>query len=126
VGVAGVLVVEDNDKNRKLVRDLLHFRGVEVIEATTGEAGFQAAVDHCPDLVVMDVQLPDTDGVAVLGRLRADGRTRSIPVVAVTAFAMRGDPERFLAAGFDAYIPKPIDVRTFADRLLAVIAEARP
>ena len=112
-----ILVVEDNDKNLKLVRDLLVLKGYAVLEAVTGEQGLAIAVQHRPDLILMDIQLPDLDGVAALNRLRAEPVTASIPVVALTAFAMKEDRERFLSAGFDGYLAKPIDIRTFADRV---------
>jgi two-component system, cell cycle response regulator DivK len=105
-----ILVVEDNEKNKKLVRDVLEASGYRTLEAATGEQGVERAVDHRPDLVLMDVQLPDIDGVEVLRRMRADERTASVPVLALTAQAMDGDRERFLAAGFDGYLSKPVDI----------------
>jgi two-component system, cell cycle response regulator DivK len=105
-----VLIVEDNDKNMKLFRDVLSAKGYSTLEATTGEQAVELAVEHAPDLVLLDIRLPDIDGVETLGRLRADERTSSIPVLAVTAQAMRGDRERFLAAGFDGYVAKPVDI----------------
>jgi two-component system, cell cycle response regulator DivK len=110
---AQVLVVEDNEKNMKLFRDVLQASGYRLLEATTGERAMALAAEHQPNLVLMDIQLPDIDGVEALGRLRADARTASIPVVALTAQAMHGDRERFLDAGFDAYISKPVDVVEF-------------
>jgi two-component system, cell cycle response regulator DivK len=105
-----VLVVEDNAKNMKLVRDLLQATGYRTFEATTGEEAVELAVSHAPAVVLMDVQLPGIDGVEALARLRRDERTASIPVLAVTAQAMSGDRERFLEAGFDGYLAKPIDI----------------
>jgi len=110
---AQILVVEDNEKNMKLFRDVLQASGYRLLEATTGERAMELAAEHQPNLVLMDIQLPDIDGVAALGRLRADARTASIPVVALTAQAMHGDRERFLDAGFDAYISKPVDIVEF-------------
>ena len=110
---AQILVVEDNGKNMKLFRDVLLAKGYRTLEATTGEEAVALAVEHSPDLVLMDIQLPDIDGVAALGRLRADGRTASLPVLALTAQAMEGDRERFLAAGFDGYISKPVNLAEF-------------
>jgi two-component system, cell cycle response regulator DivK len=107
---AQILVVEDNEKNMKLFRDLLQVNGYRTIEAATGRRAVELAIEHGPDLVLMDVQLPDIDGVEALARLRADARTASVPVLAVTAQAMEGDRERFLAAGFDGYISKPVDI----------------
>jgi two-component system cell cycle response regulator DivK len=105
-----VLVVEDNDKNMKLFRDVLVASGYRTLEATTGGQAVKLAAEHAPDLVLMDIELPDIDGVETLSRLRADERTASIPVLALTAQAMHGDRERFLAAGFDDYISKPVNV----------------
>jgi two-component system, cell cycle response regulator DivK len=105
-----ILVVEDNEKNMKLVRDVLQAKGYRTLEATTGGRAVKLATEHEPDLVLMDVQLPDVDGLEALGRLRANERTASIPVLAVTAQAMQGDRERFLAAGFDGYVSKPLDI----------------
>ena len=110
---AQILVVEDNGKNMKLFRDVLLAKGYRTLEATTGEEAVALAVEHSPDLVLMDIQLPDIDGVAALGRLRADGRTASVPVLALTAQAMEGDRERFLAAGFDGYVSKPVNIAEF-------------
>jgi two-component system cell cycle response regulator DivK len=106
-----ILVVEDNAKNMKLFRDVLVATGYRTLEATTGIEAVDMASEHTPDLVLMDVQLPDLDGVQALHRLRADQRTAGIPVLALTAQAMRGDRERFLAEGFDGYLSKPVDVR---------------
>ena len=105
-----ILVVEDNEKNMKLFRDVLQATGYHVLEATTGGRAVEQAVEHEPDLVLMDVQLPDISGLDALGRLRAGERTASIRVLAVTAQAMHGDRERFLAAGFDGYISKPVNI----------------
>jgi CheY-like chemotaxis protein len=105
-----VLVVEDNERNMKLVRDVLRATGYTTLEATTGEDAVELAQAHEPALVLMDVQLPGIDGLEALRRLRQDELTASIPVLAVTAQAMSGDRERFLEAGFDGYLSKPIDV----------------
>ena len=105
-----VLVVEDNEKNMKLFRDVLTATGFRALEATTGLGAVSVAKEHVPDLVLMDIQLPDLDGLAALRRLRDDPRTASIPVLALTAQAMHGDRERFLAEGFDGYLSKPVDV----------------
>ena len=105
-----VLVVEDNEKSMKLFRDVLLATGYRTLEATTGGQAVELAAEHAPDLVLMDIQLPDIDGVEALIRLRSDERTASIPVLAVTAYAMHGDHERFLAAGFDGYMAKPVNI----------------
>ena len=107
---AQILVVEDNDRNMKLFRDVLQATGFRTLEATTGELAVELAIEHAPDLVLMDVRLPDIDGIQALGRLCADERTAGVPVVALTAQAMEGDRERFLAAGFDGYLSKPVDI----------------
>ena len=105
-----ILVVEDNEKNMKLFRDVLQASGYETLEATTGEGAIELAVANGPTLVLMDVQLPGIDGIEALAELRRDERTASIPVLALTAQAMHGDRERFLEAGFDGYLSKPVDV----------------
>jgi two-component system, cell cycle response regulator DivK len=106
-----ILVVEDNEKNMKLFRDVLSATGYRTLEATTGGAAVELATKHAPDLVLMDIQMPDVDGVEALRRLRADERTAAIPVLAVTAQAMQGDREHFLAEGFDGYLSKPVNIR---------------
>jgi two-component system cell cycle response regulator DivK len=106
-----ILVVEDNEMNMKLFRDVLRATGYRTLEATTGGEALEVAVEHGPDLVLMDIQLSDLDGVEAFLRLRADERTAAIPVLAVTAQAMQGDRERFLEAGFDGYVSKPVNVR---------------
>jgi two-component system, cell cycle response regulator DivK len=112
-----VLIVEDNEKNLKLVRDLLQFRGYRTLEAGTGGEGISLAAEHRPDLILMDIQLPDLDGEAALRRLRDEPSTAGIPVVALTAQAMAGDRERLLGAGFAGYVAKPILVREFPDQV---------
>jgi len=121
-----VLVVEDNPRNLKLVRDLLAHAGYDTLEATTGEDGLALARAHRPDLVLMDVQLPGMDGTQVLSHLRADAATARLRIVAVTAFAMKDDRARFLAAGFDGYLEKPINVREFRGQVAALLGEATP
>ena len=106
-----ILVVEDNPKNLKLVRDVLQFSGYEVIEATCGEDGVRLAALEQPDLILMDLQLPGIDGTEALRRIRESDDGGAVPVVAVTAFAMSEDRERAYAAGFDGYVQKPISVR---------------
>jgi two-component system cell cycle response regulator DivK len=108
-----ILIVEDNDKNRKLVRDVLTFKGYTTIEAETGEAGVRLAQERCPSLVLMDIRLPGIDGVEALRRLRAEQTTRGIPVMAMTASVMTEDRQKILAAGFDGYQSKPINVTDF-------------
>ena len=105
-----ILVVEDNEKSMKLFRDVLQATGYRTLEAGTAEDAVSLAMEHVPSLILMDVQLPGIDGVEGLARLRAGERTASTPVLALTAQAMHGDRERFLAAGFDGYLAKPVDV----------------
>lgn len=106
-----ILVIEDNPMNLELVRELLTSAGMEVIEARNGQEGLRAAAQEHPALILLDIRLPGMDGYAVLKRLKADAATAAIPVVALTAQAMVGDKEQALTAGFDHYIPKPIDTR---------------
>jgi len=110
-----ILIVEDNEKNLKLVRDVLQYKGYQTIEAATGEDGVRLAKARIPDLVLMDIQLPGMDGIMALGALRADPATRAIPVIAVTASAMTHDRKKIMAAGFDGYQSKPIKVKEFMD-----------
>ena len=112
-----ILVVEDNERNLKLVRDVLQYAGYDVIAASSGEQGVALARERVPDLVLMDLQLPTMDGAEALRILRDDPLTREIPVIAVTAFAMKDDRERALDAGFDSYIEKPISVRALPDQV---------
>ena len=121
-----ILVVEDNEKSMKLLRDVLLAQGYLAIEATTGRQAIELAAAHAPALVLMDVQLPDLDGVSALRRLRADARTARIPVVAVTAQAMRGDRERLLAAGFDGYVSKPVNITELLDTVRQYCGLAPP
>jgi two-component system, cell cycle response regulator DivK len=110
-----ILIVEDNEKNLKLVRDVLQYRGYQTIEAGTGEEGVRLAKERHPDLVLMDIQLPGIDGITALGQLRADASTHAIPVIAVTASAMTHDRKKIMEAGFDGYQSKPIRVKEFMD-----------
>jgi CheY-like chemotaxis protein len=116
-----VVVVEDNERSRRLVRDLLELHQFRVLEADTAEDGLELVRRALPHLLLLDIQLPGMDGVTALQSLRADPATAGLPVVAVTAYAMRGDEERLLADGFDAYIAKPIDTRAFIPGLLALL-----
>jgi len=120
-----VLIVEDNDKNLKLARDLLRYHGFETIEATSAEDGIPLAVARTPRLILMDIQLPGMDGVSALEKLRAHAATAAIPVVAMTASVMREDRERFDKAGFDGFITKPIDVKTFPEQIRGHIRAGR-
>jgi two-component system cell cycle response regulator DivK len=119
-----ILIVEDNDKNMKLTRDVLQFRGFRTVEATTGEDGVALAGTHMPDLILMDIALPGIDGVEAAQRLKAEPLTAPIPIVALTASVMEADRARFGEAGFAGLIAKPIDVLTFPDQVLAYCATA--
>jgi len=116
-----ILIVEDNEKNLKLVRDVLQYKGYQTIEAGTGEDGVRLAKERGPALILMDIQLPGIDGIAALGQLRADPVTRAIPVIAVTASAMTHDRKKIMAAGFDGYQTKPIRVRELMDAVRAML-----
>ena len=118
-----VLIIEDNPRNLKLARDVLNHAGFDTLEAETAEDGLALARDRHPGLILMDVLLPGMDGVQALTRLRSDPATRDIPVVALTAFAMKADRERFLAAGFDSYLEKPLDIHEFPRQVAAALAE---
>jgi CheY-like chemotaxis protein len=108
-----ILIVEDNEKNRKLERDVLQFHGYQIMEAVTGEDGLRLAGERPPALVLMDIQLPGMSGIEALAALRADPALRTIPVIAVTASAMTHDRQKILAAGFDGYQSKPISIVDF-------------
>jgi two-component system cell cycle response regulator DivK len=120
-----ILIVEDNEKNLKLVRDVLRFKGYRTLEAGNAEIGLGLAAEHQPDLVLMDIQLPGIDGITALGRLRADSATAAIPVAALTAFAMKDDQARLLKAGFDGYLVKPISVREFPGQIAELLVRRR-
>ena len=122
---ARVLIVEDNDKNRKLVRDVLTFKGYEVIESETGEEGVRLAQERQPSLVLMDIRLPGIDGVEALRRLRAEATTRGIPVMAMTASVMSEDRQKIMAAGFDGYQSKPINVTDFVAAVAQLLERHR-
>ena len=114
-----ILVVEDNGKNMKLFRDVLRATGYRTLEASTGEQALMLAARRGPALVLMDIRLPDMTGVEALGLLRRNERTARIPVLALTAQAMKGDRERFIEAGFDGYLSKPVDI----DELLTTVEQ---
>jgi two-component system cell cycle response regulator DivK len=120
-----ILLVEDNDKNMKLARDLLQYHGFATVEATNAEDGIALAREKKPKLVLMDIQLPGMDGVSALEHLRKDPATSTIPIVAMTASVMKEDRERFDRAGFDGFITKPIDVRAFPQQVRDAVARGR-
>ena len=117
-----ILIVEDNEKNMKLVRDVLQVKGYATIEATTGEDGVRLAKERRPALVLMDIQLPGISGIEALKRLRADPATASIPVIAVTASVMASDRRNITDAGFDGYVGKPLNLKEFLDAVAGALA----
>jgi len=110
-----ILIVEDNEKNMKLVRDVLQAKGYTTLEAVTGEDGVRLAKEHLPKLVLMDIQLPGINGIEALRQLRADPATAPIPVIAVTASVMASDRRNITDAGFDGYVGKPLNLKEFLD-----------
>ena len=118
-----VLIVEDNDLNMKLFNDLLEAHGYTTFQTKDGREALSIARTHRPDLILMDIQLPEVSGLEITKRLKADEELRSIPVVAVTAFAMAGDRERVMLAGFDGHIEKPISVRALPDLINGYLAK---
>ena len=106
-----ILIVEDNENNRSLLRDILVFHGYEVAVACDGQEGVVLARELMPDLILMDIQMPGLDGMSAGGILKGDPETSGLKIIALTSFAMRGDREKFLTAGFDGYLSKPINTR---------------
>ncbi len=106
-----ILIIEDNPKNLKLLRDVLQFKGYQTVEAETAEAGIKLARERQPALILMDIQLPEMGGREAMKVLKADEKTQQIPIIAVTSFAMKGDRERLLADGFNAYLAKPVNIK---------------
>jgi two-component system cell cycle response regulator DivK len=120
-----ILIVEDDEKNRKLTRDVLRVTGYQTVEAYTAEEGIRLAKEASPAVILMDLQLPGMDGITALGRLRADPGTREIPVIAVTASAMTHNQQQILAAGFNGYQTKPINVKEFLGVVRQVLDRSR-
>ena len=116
-GSGRILVVEDQEDNRRIIRDLLSTMGYQLIEAVDGEAGVRLAKEHRPDLILMDIQLPVLDGYEATRRIKADPELRSIPIVVVTSYALSGDDQKAVAAGCDGYVAKPFSPR----QLLATV-----
>jgi two-component system cell cycle response regulator DivK len=112
-----VLIVDDNEKNMRLARDVLLAAGFRTLEAGCGADGVALAAEHLPDVILMDIRLPDMDGTEAARQLKDEPRTAGIPIVALTSLAMKGDREWLLAAGFDGYLEKPISVRDFPDQV---------
>jgi two-component system, cell cycle response regulator DivK len=121
-----ILVIEDQQDNRQILRDLLKSADFEVIEAEDGEAGLAAAATHRPDLILMDIQLPAIDGYEATRRIKADAALRAIPVIAVTSYGLTGDAEKARAAGCDAYISKPYSPRQLLAKVREYLSPAPP
>ncbi len=119
-----ILIVEDNDKNRKLIRDALQFKGYRTVEAETGEDGVRLAREHLPKLVLMDIQLPGISGIEALKQLRAEPTTKDIPVIAVTASVMMQDRQKIVSAGFDGFQGKPISVKELLEAVRRFVERA--
>ncbi|MFC1718050.1 response regulator [Candidatus Poribacteria bacterium] len=120
-----ILVVEDNDRNRRLVRILLRAKGYEVIEAATGKEALEYLRTQTPDLILMDIQLPNTDGLTLTREIKSNDHTKGVPIIAVTAYAMQGDRERMLEAGCDGYISKPIDTQKLPQIVADILQKAQ-
>jgi two-component system cell cycle response regulator DivK len=116
-----ILIVEDNEKNRKLIRDVLQVKGYQTLETETAEEGHKLAVENHPALILMDIQLPGIDGITALKQLRADPKTKTIPAIAITASAMSYNRQAMLAEGFDGYQSKPISVKEFLEEVRRVL-----
>ncbi len=120
-----ILIIEDNPMNMELTSDLLKVEGYVVIQAESAEHGIEMARAQQPDLIIMDIGLPLMDGLSASAILKKDEKTKDIPILALTSYAMKGDREKILAAGCEGYIAKPIDTRTFADEVKAILAKNR-
>jgi two-component system cell cycle response regulator DivK len=118
-----ILIVEDNEKNMKLARDILQAKGYATLEAVTGTEGVRLAIEHRPDLVLMDIQLPDINGIEAFERIRADAATAGVPVVAFTASVTTGDRSRIGDAGFDGFLSKPINLKEFVETVRRLAGE---
>ncbi|MGD0918218.1 MAG: response regulator [Thermodesulfobacteriota bacterium] len=121
-----ILVVEDNEQNRILMRQILTYHGYDVLEATDGLTGLEMARAHMPALILLDIQMPVMNGFAVIRELRNNPELRKIKAIAVTSFAMKGDREKALQAGFDEYVTKPIDTRKFPELVKQVLSRMQP
>jgi two-component system cell cycle response regulator DivK len=120
-----ILIVEDNEKNMKLLRDILRHNGFATIEATTGGDGVRLAMAELPDLVLMDIQLPDIDGIEALRLIRANAALDAVPVIAVSASVMPDDQHKIVTSGFDAFVTKPINLKPFLDTVKRFLASGR-
>ena len=120
-----ILIVEDNEKNMKLVRDILRHNGHDTVEAATGLDGVRLANERRPDLVLMDIQLPDIDGIEALRRIRGERALDKVPVIAVSASVMPDDQQKIITSGFDAFVTKPINLKQFVATVQRFLAEGR-
>ena len=120
-----ILIVEDNEKNMKLVRDILRHNGHDTIEATTGGDGVRLARERRPDLILIDIQLPDIDGIEALSRIRKDASLDSVAVIAVSASVMPDDQQKIVTSGFDAFVTKPINLKQFLDTVQRFLTQGR-
>jgi two-component system cell cycle response regulator DivK len=120
-----ILIVEDNEKNMKLVRDILRHNGHTTIEATTGGDGVRLASERKPDLILMDIQLPDIDGIEALTRIRKDASLDAVAVIAVSASVMPDDQQKIVTSGFDAFVTKPINLKQFLETVKRFLAQGR-
>ncbi len=120
-----ILIVEDNEKNMKLVRDILRHHGHNTLEAATGAEGVRLALEERPDLILMDIQLPDIDGIAALGLIRAESSLDATPVVAVSASVMPDDQRKIVTSGFDAFVTKPLDLKQFLGTVQRFLTQGR-
>ena len=120
-----ILIIEDNEKNRKLIRDLLQVKGYQTVESETAEDGLKLAEEKTPALILMDIQLPGMDGITAMKQLKAAPKTNRIPIVAITASAMTHNRQTMLAEGFDGYQTKPLNLKEFLADVDRLIAEHR-
>ena len=120
-----ILIVEDNEKNMKLVRDILQHKGYTTLEAATGGEGVRLALERRPDLILMDIQLPDIDGIAALHLIRKDAALDATPILAVSASVMPDDQHKIVTSGFDAFITKPINLKQFLEAVQRFLADGR-
>jgi two-component system cell cycle response regulator DivK len=120
-----ILIVEDNEKNMKLVRDILRHKGHTTLEAATGEEGVRLALAHRPELILMDIQLPDIDGIEALRQIRAEHALDTTPVIAVSASVMPDDKQKIVTSGFDAFVTKPINLKQFQETVQRFLASGR-
>jgi two-component system, cell cycle response regulator DivK len=116
-----ILIIEDNEKNRRLIRDVLRVKGYNTIDTETSEEGLKLALERSPALILMDILLPGMDGITALKQLKADPRTKSIPIIAITASAMTNNRTSMLAEGFDGYQTKPISLKDFLGEVERVL-----